>query len=365
MESSVREPGHPDFSPGPSSGDGKPSAAAADGAAAVPFSSQTTSLPPENPEQVQVAVLSSISQDHQQQTVEPLRFKSSRSASHSHALSSSSASVTAASRKSRHAEPGTTETHADRASLSMPPPISRPLKNPRASLPQSRRESSNSDAWNEDLVADIKSNHRGLDSPQGPGQDAEYAESDTPRLGPGSLPDTSFYQPLPEAALMSSRSSLSEDAKRRSISSIYSFTSARGVISSAASANGSESGAQTLHHTVSGLMASGAGNGFGPGSSTPPEAGLSNVTVTTGSHGAAGAHHLYPRDSHTTHMADLLKRNAQQTPRSDPGSNAPRAQAPTRSRSRAKRRFSGSTAASSHSPSSDRAAPQREREEGE
>lgn len=259
--------------------------------------------------------------------------------------------------KSKHAEPGITEVHADQASLSMPPPQTWPVKNPRAPLPQNRRESH--EAWNED-AASIRSratetgSFRSLSSMRdvaATGNGAE--ESDTPRLGPGAVPDKVEENALPDPAMPSSRSSFSEgDIKRMSVSSIYSMASARGIPSSAASANGSETGSNGTPRSVSGLMSSTAGK--------QGDTGVSNVTVTTGSQGSSGGN-LAPREQHH-HLSDILKRNHPQIPRSDP-SATPRPQ-PVRDRSRAKRRLSGSTAASSHSPSSDRTLHHRERDEG-
>lgn len=167
---------------------------------------------------------------------------------------------------------------------------------------------------------------------------------DTPRLGPGISQDQTAHRQLPEPA-MAGRPSFSESEKRKSISSIYSLASARGVPSSAASANGSD-----------------------PGLVPRSVPGLSNVTVNVNTspnplssgHASGGGHHLASRDSHQAHL-DIMKRSA---PASRTDQNL-RPQ-PNRSRSRAKRRFSGSTnAGSSHSPSSDRGAYQKEKEEGQ
>lgn len=239
---------------------------------------------------------------------------------------------------SLHAEPAATEEVAvDTASSSMPPPAL-PLKNPRAFWPQSRRDSSSFDAGNDDAAA-------------------EEQDSETPRMVPGSSSENIQENPLPEPAMPSSRSSFSEtdrDVKRMSISSIYSMASARGIPSSAGSANGSDAGSTGTARSVSGLMASSAGK--------QGETGVSNVNVTTGTHGSAGGN-LALQQHHN--LADPLKRSHPQPPRSDP-SSVPRTQPPIRDRdrSRAKRRLSGSTAASSHSPSSDRVPHHREKEEG-
>jgi inositol-hexakisphosphate/diphosphoinositol-pentakisphosphate 1-kinase len=99
--------------------------------------------------------------------------------------------------------------------------------------------------------------------------------------------------------------------------------------------------------------------GLEPAPGQSLEAGVSNISVTTSSNPqAAAAHQLTAREQHPANPLDLVKRRV--TPRSDP--SATRSQ-PARSRSRAKRRFSGSTGASSHSPSSDRGLHGREREE--
>jgi hypothetical protein len=85
-----------------------------------------------------------------------------------------------------------------------------------------------------------------------------------------------------------------------------------------------------------------------------PETSTSAISVTTSSsnqfsnHGSTNGHSLTPRES-PAHASDIAKRNAEKR-----GEATARSHPPTRSRSRAKRRFSGSTGASSHSPSSER-----------
>ncbi|KAK7754055.1 inositol hexakisphosphate and diphosphoinositol-pentakisphosphate kinase [Diatrype stigma] len=109
-------------------------------------------------------------------------------------------------------------------------------------------------------------------------------------------------------------------------------------------------------------MSTGKGLGPAPGQSG---SGVSNVTVTTSSNSNAhspsngGGPQLTAQVPHHNNPLDLVKRN---TAPPSSGQHA-RPQPPTRSRSRAKRRFSGSTATSSHSPSSDRPAGSREKEE--
>jgi hypothetical protein len=246
------------------------------------------------------------------------------------------------------------------------------LRSPLSSRTHSRRTSSNSESWNDDIASlknqaafPLQYSPRDF-AVETPTETELDTSTDTPRLLAGHYSESAPLQHriLPEPAIPSGRSSFSdaEAVKRMSISSLYSLASARGVPSSAGSVNGSDSNsiAAGVHRSVSGLMASSAGKGLVAAGQS--EAGLSNVTVTTGSQGSAGGHHhLAPRDSHTHHLNDMIKRNPSAPHRSESAAAA-RSQ-PTRSRSRAKRRFSGSTANSSHSPSSDRIPNRAERDD--
>ncbi|KAG6036506.1 hypothetical protein E4U41_005637 [Claviceps citrina] len=140
--------------------------------------------------------------------------------------------------------------------------------------------------------------------------------------------------------------------RRLSSTSAYSLVSARGLLNSSSSAHGSDPGAPS--RPVSGLMSSSKGGHAG----SPPEPGLSDVTVTTSSSSSAsvaiGQHNLVTRDPHSQPL-DLMRRNQ----RADGNIRTQ----PDRSRSRAKRRCSGSTATSIHSQGSDRGL-HREKEEG-
>jgi inositol-hexakisphosphate/diphosphoinositol-pentakisphosphate 1-kinase len=251
----------------------------------------------------------------------------------SHSRNPSSSSALSA-HKGRQAEPGTTEAHAERADVSMPPP---PLKNQATVVETAAAEESS-------LPRDFATDEA-----------ADSDDPDTPRLQAGSNTDTVQHRGLPDPALRSARSSISEPpvSNRMSISSLYSLGSARGVPSSAASANGSDNSSITgvqVHRSVPGIMASGGGSKTL--ASAQPEAGISSMTVTTASHGSQGSHQLAPRESYAQQTSDMVKKPQQQQAAATP---TPRS-LPTRSRSRAKRRFSGSTAASSHhSPSGDRA----------
>ncbi|RYP73486.1 hypothetical protein DL769_004200 [Monosporascus sp. CRB-8-3] len=271
-----------------------------------------------------------------------------RSATFPPSSGSFAGSILPSSGKSRHAERvGTTDAPVESASLSMPSPTFS-LKSHRSSLPCSRRESSTSDVWREDSkqVVSAESAAGSLESTTKP-----LPESQSPQgLG----------QHLP-AHTASPRSSFSETdgSKRVSVSSFYSLASARGVPGSTTSGAGSD--AAPVQRSASGVMATGKGLGPSPGQSG---AGVSNVTVTTSSHSNSqsspngGGPQLTTQPSNHNNPLDHVKRNPPAT-----SGQPSRPQPPTRSRSRVKRRFSGSTAASSHSPSCERALHSREKEE--
>lgn len=269
----------------------------------------------------------------------PPLAKTKRSPSYS--LSSASGDNLITSRKSRHAEPGTTDVHAERASISMPPPSGRPIINSRpSSTISNRRPSEASEFWGS--------------SAGSPRPEFAIEDFETPKLAPGSMSDFTKHPILPEAALNARSSSTDLGAKRMSTSSIYSLSSARagGGQSSAASANGSEAGTRPTSGSISG--------GKTPGISQP-ETSTSVLSVTTSSmaqynvQGVPIAHQLMTRDSTTAEV-----------PRRSPASRGDNGTRPSvqRSRSRAQRRFSGSTAPSSHSPSSERGFGGKDRDEG-
>lgn len=257
----------------------------------------------------------------------------------SHSLSSASSDNSTTSRKGRHAEPGTTEVHSERASISMPPPTGRPIIKSRPSSTISyRRPSELSDYWN-----------GGASSPR-PGSAIEDFE--TPKLGAGSMSDLPKHPLLPEAALRPRGSMTDFDTKRMSTSSIYSLNSARagGGQSSTASANGSEAGTRPTSGTISGGKALGI---------SQPEISTSALSVTTSTMSNQG--------SSTSHQFTTREPTAAEVPRRSTTSRADNTGRSNiaRSRSRAQRRFSSSTAPSSHSPSSERGMlSAREKEEG-
>jgi inositol hexakisphosphate/diphosphoinositol-pentakisphosphate kinase len=248
-----------------------------------------------------------------------------------HSLSSASSDNSTTSRKGRHAQPGTTEAHAERASISMPPPSGRStIKSRPSSTFSHRRPSENLELWT-----------GGTGSPR---PESAIEDFETPKLAAGSMADIFRHPSLPEAALNLRASAAESDGKRMSTSSMYSLSSARagGVQSSGASANGSEAGTRPTSGAMSGGKAVGT---------SQPETSTSALSVTTSSISLYNAqysstgHQLTPRDNTAP---DVSKRSTSSRGDASTRSNIPR------SRSRAKRRISGSTAPSSHSPSSER-----------
>ncbi|KAL7937983.1 histidine phosphatase superfamily domain-containing protein [Trichoderma chlorosporum] len=248
------------------------------------------------------------------------------------------------SSKSRYAEPGTSDIHAERFSFSSSPHSSNFLKGARSMGSYSRRHSTASEALTEELY---------LGESQ---QNQVFFDNDTPRMRPN--PDVpAAHSALPEPAL-TTRSSFSDShsirSKRLSGTSLYSLASARGVIISPSQSNPASDPAPPPR-TVSSLMSSAKGP-----APAQPEAAVSSVTVTTSSgsqsgHGSPNNHSLAARDTQPPHL-DLVRRNQR-------SETTMRSSQPDRSRSRAKRRFSGSTAYSSQSPSSERGPHYREKEE--
>lgn len=262
--------------------------------------------------------------------------------SSSHNLASSALNP---NRKGRFVEPGTTETHSNQASISMPPPPPRSNSNARSRTSSLYSQRIGGEGWRQGI------------SPTA--SDFAVEDIDTPRLSPGIMADEPKHLPLPEAALTAKSSMSDMDSKRMSVSSIYSLSSARagGAPSSVASAAGSDAGTGSNTRTPSGSLPMGLGISH-------PETSTSVVSVMTssnqfGTQGSGNGHQLSPQVPAQT--PEMAKRAAAATSR---GEGTPRAQPPTRDRerSRAKRRFSGSTGQSSHSPSSEKGVPQKKDE---
>lgn len=286
------------------------------------------------------AAVSQPSQDAEISTP-PVPIPKTKTRTTSYNLSSASSANSSSSRKGRYAEPGTTETHSDRASISMPPISARPTVRSRTSSTYSQHTSGGADPWRQSASPSRISNK----------DDYAVDDSDTPRLSSGSMADDTKHSPLPDPALRPRPSISDIEPKRMSVSSMYSLSSVRagGAPSSAASANGSEVGNSTNNRASAGPLSPTKGPGL-----SQPETSTSAVSVVTsstslfGNQGTPNGHQLTPREI-PAHASDIAKRNA-----TSRGEGVPRSQPPTRDRSRAKRRFSGSTAASSHSPSSER-----------
>ena len=159
-----------------------------------------------------------------------------------------------------------------------------------------------------------------------------YVDTATPRVRTAPFADNTSGGRVTEHTL-TAKSSLSDIQSRRlSSNSAYSLASARGLIASSTSTQGSDGGVHP--RSVPGVMSSNRSIS----GTTPPEGGLTN---------AGTGHQTGSKDAQTQPL-DLIGRNqrADSTMRANPD----------RSRSRAKRRFSGSTATSTHSQSSDRGA---------
>ncbi|KAI5463374.1 inositol pyrophosphate synthase [Mariannaea sp. PMI_226] len=274
------------------------------------------------------------------------QYRLSRHTSQSQSpLSSSPLANSVATREGNCLELGPTDVHSRRTSISIHPPSSSSVRASGHRLPRAREENTASDTWSDDLAL----------------ADSQLALGEDPHQLPNSLysatTDNSAVLPEP-GAIPKSFTSDPQQAKRLSGNSLYSLASVRGIITPSSSGYGSELG--TPPRSVPSFLSS--TKGIGPAQS---EAGLSNVTVTTSSstqsgQPSAGHHHLTPRDSHPQPL-DLRRRThrAETMQNSTPNMR----NQPDRSRSRAKRRFSGSTATSSHSPSSERGPHHRERED--
>ncbi|PKS08930.1 hypothetical protein jhhlp_003543 [Lomentospora prolificans] len=170
--------------------------------------------------------------------------------------------------------------------------------------------------------------------------------SETPRLVPAMSHDTFQHPSLPDPG-MTPRSSLSDADKRLSMSSLASFASARGVIaSSAASANGSDSGAVPPRSRVLAKPSS---------KSSFSDTANASVIVTSASSSPSSA-------SFQQQQTDMSSGNRRTTGQKAETNQRPQ---PHRSRSRAQRRFSGSHMTNTHSPASDRSPNQKEKEEGQ
>lgn len=263
----------------------------------------------------------------------PIAIPHGRARAGSLSLSASVAS-SVISRKSRHAEPGTTDLNAQRASLSMPEPDCR---RPSRSI-AIRRESV--EGWKTETSGNTN-------------DESAIDDSDAATPAPSTMSDGQDKPTPPEASLHKRPSATTADETlaqhRLSVSSIYSLSSARaGGTSIAGSTNGSESGARQTSGTMSPAK---------PIGSSQPDTWTSNINVMASTGTSFGSQTSSTGGPQLTSKAEGASQSSEAAPRR---AVAPRSDANTRSggvarsRSRAQRRFSGSTGASSHSPSSDR-----------
>lgn len=253
----------------------------------------------------------------------------------SHRLSSASDGYfPSQSLKSTQSEASGRDIYAERVSFSLPRP--RPSISSRASSTISlrRKESDASERYTETASSTIS---------ELAVEEGKY-QYEPPRFLGRRMSDTNKQSALPESSRRPesvTRSATNQENKRMSTSSLYSLTSARagGITNpTTTSTNGSVSGGEGLHRSASGAAR--------------PETGASPVTVTatsTSEVGPAGtatsSHQLTAKDGNEIAVEKRAVPRQEGTSRA----NIPR------SRSRAKRRFSGSTAGgSSHSPGSER-----------
>ncbi|CAH0015409.1 unnamed protein product [Clonostachys rhizophaga] len=277
------------------------------------------------------------------ESADPHRYQGDADHSRLRSVSLCSTPSSIAERKKHCAEPGTSEVHAEFRKFSAYPNSSPwSLRGICQSFQHRRCISGASSSYlSDDCVL------------ENPASDA-IDDSDTPRLRPtidNEHPSRSY---LLHRSPTASSSLLSAQARRLSNSSL---PSPRGATKPCATAHGSESGLRV--RSASYLMSSGKGLGLPQSQS---EAGVSNVLVTTSSNSQpsqpSGNHNLTTRESHSQPL-ELFRRNQ----RSETNTHSNIRTRPGRSRSRVQRRFSGSTANSSHSPGSDRGPSHRERED--
>lgn len=236
--------------------------------------------------------------------------------------------------KSTQSEASGRDIYAERISFSIPRP--RPSISSRASSTISlrRKESDASEIYTEAASSTIS---------ELAVEEGQY-QYEPPRFVGRRMSDTNKQSALPESLRRPesvTRSATNYENKRMSTSSLYSLTSARagGITNpTTTSANGSVSGGEGVHRSASGAARA--------------EIGASPVTVTTTSTSEVGpagtatsSHQLTAKDGSEIAVEKRAVPRQEGTSRA----NIPR------SRSRAKRRFSGSTAGgSSHSPGSER-----------
>lgn len=246
-----------------------------------------------------------------------------------HPLSAaSSENPSAANLKSTISEPGQREAYVEPASFSLPRGTTYGTESSRASSTISHRGSVSdmSEAWTEGTNTSTN--------------DGAVEESETPRMLSESTSDLTKHAPLPEPA-MSKAASTTSESKRMSSSSLYSLQSVRagGV---APGSNSSSVGPDTIPRLNPGNISGSRSLGVSPEVATPIVSVTNPSTLPPTPQGTTNPQQSVTKDGAP---GDAPKRSRQE--------GTSRASIP-RSRSRVKRRFSVSTGASSHSPSSER-----------
>ncbi|OBT88100.1 hypothetical protein VE02_03624 [Pseudogymnoascus sp. 03VT05] len=240
----------------------------------------------------------------------------------------SSENPSAVNLKSSISEPVEREAYVEPASFSLPRSgTAYGTESSRASSTISHRGSISdmSEAWTEGTNTSIN--------------DGAVEESETPRMLSESTSDLTKHAPLPEPA-MSKTGSTTSESKRMSSSSLYSLQSARagGVAPSSNSSSG-----DAIPRLNPGKISGTRSLCVSPDAATPIVSVTSPSVSPPTAQGATNPQQAAPKDG--APPGDAPKRSRQE--------GTSRASIP-RSRSRVKRRFSVSTGASSHSPSSER-----------
>ncbi|KAI9845589.1 MAG: hypothetical protein M1837_004686 [Sclerophora amabilis] len=273
---------------------------------------------------------------------------------HSHTLSSPSG----ASKKAKQAEPGTTDGLIGDASISMPPPA-KPLQ---ASRPVASRRTSKTSDTTDTLVQGGSPSEGNYGLRMGTNKDSSEALETSSAGASKEATNAPSHLSVPDANLRAT--SANRDSKRLSLSSLYNGSNS---VPSSEAGSDVPSGASTVALTSPlGSLPSPNSLALGREAAIPA---TNPVSVTTSS-GTAWANssstHLTPRDHLSPEAVPIAQ--ASQAPDATSSSAASHRnsisrnqslarhqQSSTRSRSRTKsRRLSGSTAASSGSPSSER-----------
>ncbi|KAI9700610.1 MAG: hypothetical protein M1836_001977 [Candelina mexicana] len=290
-----------------------------------------------------------------------------RSRTTSHTLSSASSVSSSSSRKGRFVEPDRSGAIAERASVSMPPASTKAVPNQR---PLASRQPSTASQSGQQLSVALRAEIMPDDLAIGDAGNTPTMKGLVP--SPGSSPNLT----LPASAIRSPWSSQNPrdvTSNRMSFSSLYSVSSANsntgGPTSPLPSASSSTKGSVREGNLETALPPDSTSPEFLPnqievaGSATTATNAVSIMTSSGTQRrgfGGSGGHQLTPKDHLSPSglqkpQALVASQHQPSTIVGEPLIGRP-SQAPRRSRSRTQRRLSGSTAASSASPGSERSA---------